>query len=496
MLMSKTKKNILLLLFLFSPLSIFANFDFNANCLKAYQNIFELKLSTARSLIANEKRLHPNNSIVPLLENYVDYFYLLTTDSKAEFDRLEANKSRRLDQIDEDDDKSPYKRYALAEINLQWALIRARYGSYYTASREINKASNLLEENAKKFPAFHLNAKGLGLIQVVMGSLPDGFLKSTLATFGIKGNIQTGLAMLDKLAENLPKSAYEPFFEDVVFNYVNVLNDVVRSPTAYAKTMKYTARFAEGSLLKTYLQAYTAAKNGHNDEAIAVLNDRPTGASYQPFAYLDYLMGVARLNKLDYSAATYFDRFLQNNKGVSYIKDAYLHLAWIALLKGDEAGYNANVNRVKTIGYTFQEKDKQAVNEANASAPNKTLLTARLLFDGGYLTQANQTLANMSSDAFPGLKDKAEFHYRLGRINDDLGKEDTAITHYQSALTYGKSLKQYYAAKAAVLMGKIYEKKKNYTKAKVAYSTAINLKDHDYETGIENEAKQGLKRLP
>ncbi|RYG22103.1 MAG: tetratricopeptide repeat protein [Chitinophagaceae bacterium] len=494
--MRNKKTNILFILFLLSPLTLLANFDFNANCLKAYQNIFELKLGNARALIANEKKIHPNNAIVPLLENYVDYFYLLTTDSKTEFERLETNKAKRLDQISEDDDKSPYKLYAQGEINLQWALLRARYGSYYTASREINKANNLLEENARKFPAFHLNAKGLGLIQVVMGALPDGFLKSTLAAFGIKGNIQTGLSMLDKLAENLPKSAYEPFFEDVVFNYINVLNDVVHSPNAYQKAVKYTARFAEGSLLKTYLLAYTAAKNGRNDEAIDALNDRPTGAIYQPFAYLDYLMGVTRLNKLDYSAAAYFDRFLQNNKGVSYIKDAYLHLAWIALLKGDEAGYSINVSRAKTNGYTFQEKDKQAVNEANAPMPNKTLLTARLLFDGGYLSQANQTLANVNIDAFGGLKDKAEYYYRLGRINDDWGKEDTAIAHYQSTLTFGKSLKQYYAAKAAVLMGKIYEKKKNYSKARSAYMLAINLKDHDYEAGIENEAKQGLKRIP
>ncbi len=494
--MRKNRCALLMLLFLFSPLTIFANFDFNSNCLKAYQNIFELKLGNARALIANEKKLHPNNSIIPLLENYVDYFYLLTSESKTEFDRLEVNKSRRLDQISDDDQQSPYNRYAQAEINLQWALLRGRYGSYYTAAREINRASNLLEENAKKFPAFHLNGKGLGLIQVVMGSLPDGFLKSALATFGIKGNVQTGVAMLDKLAENLPKSAYEPFFEDVIFNYVYILNDVLHSPSTYAKTMKYTARFAEGSLLKTYLQAYVAAKTGHNDEAISILSDKPSGSIYQPFPYLDYLMGVARLNKLDYSASTYFDRFLQNNKGVSYIKDVYLHLAWVALLKGDEAGYNANINKVKTNGYTYQEKDKQAINEANAPMPNKTLLTARLLFDGGYLSQANQTLANLTTDLFTSQKDKAEFHYRLGRINDDLGREDTAITHYQNAINYGKSLKQYYAAKAAVLMGKIYEQKKNYGKAKSTYNLAIGFKDHEYETGIENEAKQGLKRLP
>ena len=270
---------------------------------------------------------------------------------------------------------------------------------------------------------------------------------------------------------------------------------MVHSPTAYAKTMKYTARFAESSLLKTYLQAYVAAKNGYNDEAIAILKNKPTGSIYQPFPYLDYLMGVVYLNKLDYSAATYFDRFLQTNKGVSYIKDTYLHLAWLALLKGDEAEYSANANKVKINGYTYQEKDKQAISEVNATIPNKTLLSARLLFDGGYLNQASQLLTNLSNDTFDTLKDKAEYHYRLGRITDELSKEDTALNHYQNAIKYGKTLKQYYAAKAAVLIGKIYENKKNYAKAKVYYNVAINLKDHEYETGIENEAKQGLKRV-
>ena len=42
-------------LFFILPFTAHANFDFNANCFKAYQLIFELKLNGARQLIANEK---------------------------------------------------------------------------------------------------------------------------------------------------------------------------------------------------------------------------------------------------------------------------------------------------------------------------------------------------------------------------------------------------------------------------------------------------------
>ncbi|WP_299568523.1 tetratricopeptide repeat protein [uncultured Pedobacter sp.] len=485
----------ILLLLILLPFGASANFDFNANCIKAYQNIFELKLGTAKALIAAEKKARPQNSIVPLLENYVDYFYLLTTESKSEFERLEQNKSQRLAQISNDDKNSPYYLYAQAEINLQWALIRGRYGAYFAASKEINKANSLLKDNQKKFPSFHLNHKGLGLINVVIGSLPDGFMKSALATFGVKGDVQTGLNQLDNLAENLPKSTYEPFYEEVVFYYAYILSDVAKSPQAYAKTMKYTNRINDSSLLKTYMQAYVCARNGKSEQAIDLLENRPRSNVYQPFPYLDYLLGVVRLNKLDLKASSNFDQFLQSNRGVNYIKDTYLHLAWVSLLKGDSADYGAYIGKVKASGATYADKDKQALNEANSPTPNLVLLKARLLYDGGYLSKAMEVLTGSKADDFKTVKDKTEYAYRLARVNDDLGKDELALGHYQAAYQLGKNQKYYFAAKSAVLMGCIYEKKKNFAKAKAYFNLAMSLKDHEYQNSIENEAKQGLKRV-
>eukprot|EP01133_Synstelium_polycarpum_P011275 gene11275-13157_t len=482
-------------LVLILPLKGFSNFDFNANCQKAYKSIFELRLNAARQLIASEKEVHPENSIVPLLENYVDYFYLITTENKADFDKFKERKSERLDRIEDDKDRnSPYYLYAQAEVNLQWALLRGKYGEYFTAAREIKRANSLLNDNSKKFPGFHLNLKGLGLINAFLGNLPDGLLKSTLSTFGIKGNLQTGIAMLDKLAESLPKSTFEPFYEEVVFYYAYVLIDIAHSPSAYSKTMKFTARIEDTSLLKSYLQAYVCAKSGHNDEAISILSQRPSGGTYQAFPYLDLLMGTAKLNKLDYSAGTYFNRFLALNKGVNYIKDANLHLAWVALLKGDTGAYSAFLAKVKNSGYTYIEKDKQALNEAAAPGPMIELLKARLLFDGGYFAKASEVLSTLKTDNMVA-KNKTEFYYRRGRVNDELGKDEDALSDYQEAINNGKNLKYYFAANAALQMGKIYEKNKNVSKAKASYNTAIAMKDHEYESSIESQAKAGLKRL-
>jgi tetratricopeptide (TPR) repeat protein len=490
------RKNVCLtFLLLIFPSLLFAKFDFNANCQKAYGLIFELKLNTARQIVATEKKVNPGNSFVPLLENYIDFFQLLTMASKADFDRLKGNKSIRLAQIEDDKEQSPYNLYAQAEINLQWALIRARFGEQFNAALEIKKANSYLQDNAKKYPGFPLNAKGLGIVNAVLGSLPEGFMKRTLSTFGIKGDVKTGVSMMQRLVASLPKSVYEPFYEEVVFYYSFVLVDVAHSSNAYAETTKCLERVSDSSLLKSYLKAYVSAKRGHNEEAITTLANRPSGQMYQSFPYLDYLMGIAKLNKLDLTAASYFNKFLQSNKGVNYIKDAYLHLGWIELISGDTKGYTQNVAKVKGYGYTFNERDKQAMNEVGSAMPNGALLKARLLFDGGYYTKSLEVLSDIKETDLNLVKDRTEYFYRLGRNNDELGKEDAALENYQKAVNYGKGLKAYFAANSALFMGKIYMKKRNYNQAKASFNTAINMKGHQYENSIESEARDSLKSI-
>lgn len=496
MLNIKKYKLIIIITLLFASSNLHANFDFNINCQNTYQNIFTLKLATAKYYLNIEKKENPQNSFIPLLENYIDYFYLLTNENKTEFTRLSNLKSNRLSQLAKGDKHSPFYLYAQAEVNLQWALIRGRYGEYFAASREINKADNLLKENQKKFPNFILNQKGLALINVTIGSLPDGFMKSTLSTFGVKGSVQTGLAMMNNLVEKLPNTAYKAFYDEVVFYYAYILADVAKTEDALPKTLKYTAKMPDSSLLKSYLQAYINIRRGKNDEAIKVLINRPQGRMYQPFAYLDYLNGIARLNQLNLQASTQnFNLFLQHNKGSNYIKDTYLHLAWIALLKNDSSLYQTYINKTKDSGNTYAYQDKQALNEASELTPNVDLLKARLLWDGGYYDKVLSMLENKNIRNFKTPKEQTEYHYRLARTYDELGKKDLALNHYQLAINLGRNLKYYFASKSAVLMGNIYAETKDFQKARNAYQTAINMKGHEYEDSIENEAKQGIKHI-
>ncbi|NCD69343.1 tetratricopeptide repeat protein [Mucilaginibacter agri] len=472
-----------------------ANFDFNSNCVQAYNSLLSLKLKRARTLIDQEKAAHPDNAIAILLDNYYDYFWLLTNDSKADYDRLKDNKSKRINLLEDEDDKSPYYNFAIAQVNLQWALIHSRFGENTSAGFEINKAYKLLQSNSKKFPGFLPDDIPLGMVNVLLGSIPDGALKSTLSFFGVKGNTNTGINMLQQLTVKLPHSGYAMYYDELVFYLTYIQAYIINDTAAYQKMQQYVASIDNGSLNKAYIKAFVAIRTGHSGEAIDYLEHRPAGSEYPSYPYLDYLMANAKMNRLDTTADDYFKKFINESKGVSYIKDAYLHLAWNALLNGDEHKYQSYIQLVKTKGYQYNDKDKQALTEANNPTPNPDLLRARLLFDGGFYDKALKILQDKNPAGLTQVQDKTEYYYRLGRVYDAMDKDDDALRNYQLTINAGKGTSYYYAPTAALKMGNIYERQKNKTEAVHWYNTAIAFKNHQYENSIEQKAKEGIKRL-
>ncbi len=484
-----------LVLFLLAGHQAFANFDVNANCLQAYKNILSFKLKTARTLIDREKAAHPQNGFAVLLDNYYDYFWLLTTESKTDYDRLKENRSSRIDRLEDEDKNSPYYNFALAQVNLQWALMNSRFGDNTAAGFAINRAFKLLKENQKKFPGFLPNDVPLGVVNVALGALPDGALKSALNLFGIKGNIENGMTLLQNATNKLLRTDQAYFYDEAVFYTTYLQTDVVNDPQAYSKMLQYTSHIDDSSLLKGYIKGYVALRTGHSTEAISFFDKCPDGAEYQSYPYLDYLSALARMNIDEHSAINYFNKFLQTNKGVNYVKDTYLHLAWDALLDGNVKRYNAFVQLVKTKGYTYNERDKRALTEIADPQYDPTLLRARLWYDGGLYEKALNLLKNKDAASFNTTHDKAEYYYRLGRVYDALKKDSNALSSYQQAISAGKGTKYYFAPMSALKMGNVYEDMKDTARAITYYQMAISFKDHQQENSIEQRAKEGLKRL-
>jgi hypothetical protein len=153
----------------------FGIYDINPNCRKGLEEIFAFQFDKGKNILEQEKKQNPENDIPYLFENYIDCFTLIVGEDEETFNRLKDNKRIRLERLSRGDRHSPYYRYCIAEIYIQWAISRIKFREYITAAYELNKAYRLLEKNKEEYPGFIPNMKSLGLLHVLIGAVPDEY---------------------------------------------------------------------------------------------------------------------------------------------------------------------------------------------------------------------------------------------------------------------------------------------------------------------------------
>jgi len=197
--------------------------------------------------------------------------------------------------------------------------------------------------------------------------------------------------------------------------------------------------------LFTYMAANLGIHNKMSDYAERVLMNRNPSPEYLQTNAFDYQMAMVKLNKLDLKdAVLYLERFVNQFKGKTFIKDAYQKLSWSYYLQGNKPAAEAARKKLLERGSTDAEPDKKAQKDAKAGTyPNVILLKARLLSDGGYNGPALNTLKGYTKESFTKKQEQLELLYRLGRIYDDLHKDNDAIQYYNQAIERGKDENEY-----------------------------------------------------
>ncbi|MDB4250813.1 hypothetical protein N9815_00620 [Flavobacteriales bacterium] len=465
----------------------------NERMQQSYTHIINLEFEAANKLLQIEQLENPDNAILALHQNYIDFLTIIIGEEAEFFSTAKELKSDRIDFIKDGDDSSPYYLYAQAEVHLQWAFARIKFEEYLTAAYEIQKAYSLLEKNHEQFSNFKLNIKGLGLLHTLVGAIPEKY-QWVINLVGMEGGVELGLAELKSLLQD---EKMEMYHSEVLFLTTFLQLNMTNNEIAYKQLLDDIG----GKYFDNYLLNFASARLSHalgdNDLCIKVLENRPANQGKYPFHYLDYLQGISYLYSLDYEKSEmYFNRFLKNFKGNNYIKSAYQKLSWIAFLQqksDEEMGY---LKKIKLGGSAFIDEDKVALKEAEKNHLNSPkLLRARLLYDGGYYEKAQLELTseNKLSD-YAGFLD--EYYYRLARIQSKLKYlDEQVIAQYQKAFDLGKKSKNYYAPMSALQIGLIYEKQEKLNQARIYFEKCLSLSDFDYERGIHQKAKVGLVRV-
>ncbi|MFM2223999.1 MAG: hypothetical protein RJA07_201 [Bacteroidota bacterium] len=471
-----------------------AKFDFNENCKNAYEQIIALKIKNAEVLIALEKKNNPQNPVIAYLEHAHDFMIFFVEENETDFETVDNNFSKRYSIIETADDKSPWKKYLMAQMQIEMCIANGKMGNYVSTALESRRANVLLTENDKKFTTFIPNKKGLGLIHCLIGTIPEKY-KWGANLFGFSGNLTQGLNELNEVKNYVDKNNFYCKHE---LNFIYVYG-LLYMANDKAAAYKYSQQFFKDypdNLLYCFLAANVAQATAHNDEAISILLKKPSTPEYLHFDYMDYMLGLCYLRKLDPIATMWLEKFSRYDNRRNFVKEGYQKLAWSYLITNDKIKYKKAVENCKEKGNTVVDADKQAVREIEAQeSPNVLLLKARLLCDGGYYENGIGLLAGHKMAEFKLKREQAEFVYRVGRIYHEWGFADKAIPYYLEAYNQGKDIPQHYSCNAALNLGLIYEQKGNKPLAEKYFLLCISSKNSDFKNGLEQKARAGLQRI-
>jgi len=492
------KQLIILFLFIFISFAAKASFTFNDNCKQAYTDMMCLRFEQAGNRIKSEKKINPDNQVPFIIENYIDFLKVLIGEEEKDFIRLKNNKELRLQKLAKHGKDSPWYLYSQSLIFLQSGVARIKFGEYVNASLDINRAYRILIENKQKYPDFAMNKAGLGILHSLIGTVPSKY-RWAVRSLQFEGTIPGGnseikeaylqLSSDPELSFLLPETAYL-----LTFVTLNLSSDI---PAALDLAEKFNnsplASIIHDSPLLIYSFATIYSRAGENDKVIRLLTDRPQADDIYPFHYLNYMLGVAKLNRLDKDACYPLLYFLGSFKGKNYIRASYMHLAWYYLIQNEPQQYNIYVERIKLRGNNQVDNDREALTFAEKNVqPDLKLLKSRLLFDGGYYARAKHELDGYKST---DSKSQLEYTYRLGRIYHNWGKTEEAIPHYLETIKNGSNLPYYYAANSSLQLGLIYEKRNDYAQARKYYSKVLDMEFDEYQFSITNKAQAGLNRI-
>ena len=211
---------------------------------------------------------------------------------------------------------------------------------------------------------------------------------------------------------------------------------------------------------------------------------------------MDFMLGRCKLAKGDDDADIYFKNFIIYNKGNHFIKEAHQKLAWYALLKGDEAGYDLNMQQVLIKGSGTTDQDEQALKEAEShERPHPVLLRARLFFDGGYYDQALALLTDQFFETLTLQSQRLEFLYRKGRVLQAKKSNLEALHYFSLTIKFGEEEKYYYACSAALESGLIHESLGSDWAAEKFYNMCLEMSPETYSSSLHQKARTGLSRI-
>jgi tetratricopeptide (TPR) repeat protein len=415
---------------------------------------------------------------------------VLFTEDLAKYNELEKRFKAR-SRLLESRPESAETIFLQAEMSLQRGFNLLNLGQELNAVLAFRNAYQMAQDCLKKYPHFIPIKKTNGVLQVMVGSVPDKY-HWFMSLLGMKGSVKIGQKQLDELRTS-PVSLN---LEATILYYV-VKGLVNQQFDEGAKGLSEKLKTDPNNRLVIALVVNLMMKNAQSEEAYKYIQQLEAQKSGLQMPYMEYLKGeiLMQQNKYDEAIVAY-QKFIKAYKADSFKKDAYLKISLCYYLSG----------RI-TMAKTFWEKAKQTGNtkadpDVYADAmlsdkpfPNEKILKTRLYTDGGYYKEAKAMFQTIQLKDLKTYKEQVEYYYRKARLAHKTNDLNAAKLFYQQSMDMTGDNPWYFGASSALQMGYIFMAAHDTKKAKLYFEKALSYKKHEYKNSIDSKAKSGLEEV-
>ncbi len=469
--------------------------DYTPQVKEIYFLILDLKMHDAERQLQSLKKNDPFNQAILHLENLKEFLTIFINENAQAYAQGRKAYAQRIRKLNAHKVNGPFQDYINGQIHLQWGILHLKFGNFYNAFIAIKKAYHLFYKNHRAYPDFLPTYSSLGILHALIGTIPAEYQWGLQLLTGMEGDLSRGQEEIEHVLRKADPQEFL-FYRETLAMYVLLQLHLKNNPEKAWQIVNRMDVNPREEPLTCFALANLAMRTGRNDLAIQYLENRPRGTEYMEFPYMEFMLGTAYLRKLDKRAITHLKAFVRKYPGHNYVKEAYQKIAWYAFIFGNKVDYHKALDNVLSHGTTLVEADKSAEQEAKLrETPNKILLKAQLLFDGGYYKNAYTLLLQHSNTLYQSDIYSYEYIYRLGRILDEMREYEEAIGYYKQAYQVGIDRPEYYACNAALHIGKIKEQHNRLSEARKWYKRCLALSPDNYSSGIHQQAEAGLERI-
>lgn len=455
--------------------------EFDEQTNRAYQLVLNLEYEEAHQLIPS-----PTTAQEHYVASLAETLELLVNEDGEKFTVFEERFNQRIERKTRLNSAADL--LLQAEIRTQWAFVYLKFGHEFDAALNLRQAYLTIQLLKVRFPGFKAVNKTSGLLNIVIGSVPQKY-NWVLNLLSIEGSTLQGISELENVNP--------PFVFEGRIIHALIQGYLLQRPSVGLQQIRDLLIEYPANRLVLFIGSALARKSSQSEEALAMLDSLEKETNGKSLHLAHYIRGELFLYKGEYlKAISSYRWFINNYRGQNGVKDANYKIGLCYWLNGNTNDAHAAFKIAMTAGKTASEADKYAARSlAETELPHVMLTKARYATDGGYYEQARALLDSIQPADIPTMRDKAEYYYRKARLEHNTGNVPTAKKLYLRTIEVTGDYPWYFAPNACLQLGYIALNEGNETEAKDFFNRALSYNKHEYKNSIDSKAKSALAQI-